>query len=115
MDGVKARKRSAHQSSFLMPTLREQLDSRQPLYKLSEKIPWEFFEKEFGVFYSEEGRPAKPVRRMVGLLLLKAMFNLGDETAVAHWVENPYGQFFCGEEQCQWSLPCDASDLVHFR
>ena len=98
-----------------MPTLREQLDARQPLYRLGERIPWEFFEKEFGEYYSEEGRPAKPVRLMTGLLLLKQMFNLGDETAVAQWVQNPYWQFFCGEEQFQWTLPCDPSDLVHFR
>ena len=43
------------------------------------------------------------------------MNNLGDETVVAQWVQNPYWQFFCGEEQFQWSLPCDPSDLVHFR
>lgn len=115
MSGVKARAKTAEQKSFLMPTLREQLDARQPLYRLAQRIPWEFFEKEFGEFYSEEGRPAKPVRLMAGLLLLKQMFNLGDETAVAQWVQNPDWQFFCGEEQFQWSLPCDPSDLVHFR
>ncbi|CAN5777047.1 hypothetical protein BH09VER1_BH09VER1_17250 [soil metagenome] len=41
------------------------------------------FEEEFGVYYSEEGRPAEPVPLMVGLLLLKQMHNLGDETVVA--------------------------------
>ena len=115
MKGVKARAKTNEQKSFLMPTLREQLDARQPVYRLAERIPWEFFEREFGEFYSEEGRPAKPVRLMVGLLLLKQMFNLGDEPVVAQWVQNPYWQFFCGEEQFQWSPPCDPSDLVHFR
>jgi hypothetical protein len=81
MSGVKARAKTAEQKSFLMPTLREQLDARQPLYRLGQRIAWEFFEKEFGEYYSEEGRPAKPVRLMVGLLWLKQMFNLGDETA----------------------------------
>src|SRR5438093_8307140 len=114
MGGMKARVRTAEQKSFLMPTLREQLDARQPLYRLAERTPWEFFEKEFGEFYSEEGRPAKPVRLMVGLLLLKQMNNLGDETVVAQWVQNPYWQFFCGEEQFQWSLPCDPSDPFGF-
>ena len=85
-----------------MPGLREQLDPRQPLYRLAEAIAWEKFEQEFGAFYSEEGRPAKPVRLMVGLLLLKQMHNMGDETAVAHWAQNPYWQFFCGESQFQW-------------
>ena len=33
----------------------------------------EDFEEAFGEYYSEEGRPAKPVRLMVGLLLVKQM------------------------------------------
>jgi len=112
---VKAHARTEEQSSFLMPGLREQLDPRQELYRLAEAMPWEEFEKELGICYSEEGRPAKPVRLMVGLLLLKQMHDLGDETAVAHWVQNPYWQFFCGESEFQWVMPCDPSDLVHFR
>lgn len=56
-----------------MPTLSEQCDPRHPLKKLGERIPWSDFEEAFGEYYSEEGRPAKPVRLMVGLLLLKQM------------------------------------------
>jgi IS5 family transposase len=98
-----------------MPTLREQLDPRQPLYQLAEKLPWPSFEEAFAGKYSREGRPAKAVRLMVGLLLLKQLHNLGDETVVAQWVQNPYWQFFCGLEEFQWALPCDPSDLVYFR
>ena len=98
-----------------MPTLAEQLDQRQPLHKLADELPWEVFEKEFGAYYSEEGRPAKPVRLMVGLLLLKQMFNVSDETVVAQWVQNPYWQYFCGMIEFQWDFPCDPSDLVYFR
>ena len=98
-----------------MPTLAEQLDRRQPLRKLADAIPWETFEKEFGEYYSEEGRPAKPVRLMVGLLLLKQMFNVSDERVVELWVQNPYWQYFCGMKEFQWELPCDPSDLVYFR
>ena len=50
-----------------MPALAEQLDPRQPLKKLADKLPWEEFEKAFGEHYSATGRPAKPVRLMVGL------------------------------------------------
>ena len=70
-----------------LPTLAEQLDLRQPLKKLADSIPWSELEEAFGKFYSEEGRPAKSVRLMVGLLLLKQMFNQGDETVVAGWVD----------------------------
>lgn len=103
------------QTSFLMPTLAEQLDPRQPLRRLAEAMPWAEFESAFGKFYSPEGRPAKPVRLMVGLLLLKQMFNQGDETVVAAWVQNPYWQYFCGMNEFQWQVPCDPSDLVYFR
>jgi IS5 family transposase len=103
------------QISFLMPTLSEQLDPRQPLKQLADAIPWSQFESAFGSFYSSEGRPAKPVRLMVGLLLLKQMFNQGDETVVAAWVQNPYWQYFCGMNEFQWQVPCDPSDLVYFR
>lgn len=103
------------QRTFLMPTLREQLDARQPIYRLAERMPWGEFEEAFGGLYSEEGRPAKPIRLMVSLLLLKQMFNLGDETVVAGWVQNPYWQFLSGCEEFQWELPCDPSDLVYFR
>jgi IS5 family transposase len=105
----------SRQQSFLMPTLREQLDPRQPLYQLAQRLPWSTFEEAFAELYSEEGRPAKPVRLMVSLLLLKQMFDLGDETVVAQWVQNPYWQFFSGCEDFQWALPCDPSDLVYFR
>lgn len=106
---------AAGQISFLMPTLGEQLDPRQPLKQLADTLPWSEFEQAFGKYYSEEGRPAKPVRLMVGLLLLKQLFNQGDETVVAGWVQNPYWQYFCGMTDFQWAVPCDPSDLVYFR
>ena len=105
----------AHQTSFLMPTLGEQLDPRQALKQLADTLPWSEFEQAFGKDYSPEGRPAKPVRLMVGLLLLKQLFNQGDETVVAAWVQNPYWQYFCGMAEFQWQVPCDPSDLVYFR
>jgi transposase, IS5 family len=106
---------ASSQISFLMPTLGEQLDPRQPLKQLADTLPWSEFEAAFGKYYSAEGRPAKPVRLMVGLLLLKQMFNQGDETVVAAWVQNPYWQYFCGMTDFQWAVPCDSSDLVYFR
>ena len=98
-----------------MPTLNEQCDPRHPLRKLGERIPWSDFEEAFGEYYSEDGRPAKPVRLMVGLLLLKQMYDQSDEDVVERWVENPYWQQFGGMSDFQWELPCDPSDLVYFR
>ncbi|MEI8313249.1 MAG: IS5 family transposase [Verrucomicrobiota bacterium] len=105
----------AQQSSFLLPELSSQLDPRQPLYALALAMRWEWFEQEFGALYSPEGRPALPIRRMVGLLMLKHLHNLSDERVVEFWSLSPYAQFFCGEREMQWGMPCEASELVHFR
>ena len=70
--------------------LRDMLDSKDPLVALSDTINWQLFEKEFERYYSKEGRPAKPIRLMVGLLMLKQLENLSDENVVLQWKRNPY-------------------------
>jgi IS5 family transposase len=84
-----------------MPTLPEQLDPVHPLRLLAEWVPWSTFEEAFVKLYSAQGRPAKPVPLMLSLLLLRQMFNLGNETVAARWVENPYWQFLGGFEDFQ--------------
>ena len=106
---------SKEEQNFLFNGLSEILNPDNKLYKLSHSFPWELIEKKFGSKYSVHGRPAKPIRLMVSLLLLKHMFDKGDETVVSSWVENAYWQYFSGMEELQWHLPCEPSDLVHFR
>lgn len=103
------------QISFLLPDLERQLDPRNALFRLARAIDWSVFEKEFRPLYCTEGRPALPIRRLVGLLMLKSLRNLSDEEVVVFWSENPYAQDFCGEREMQWGMPCDASELTHFR
>jgi IS5 family transposase len=103
------------QSHLLYQDLLEQLNLKDPLLHLARNIPWEQFEYNFASLYAERGRPAKPVRLMVGLLLLKQIENLSDECVVAAWSRNHYFQAFCGMEHFQWSIPCAPSELVHFR
>jgi IS5 family transposase len=52
---------------------------------------------------------------MIGCLLLKQIYNLGDETIAEAWVGSPYMQYFCGEAHFQHKFPFDPSDFVHFR
>lgn len=52
---------------------------------------------------------------MVGLEYLKHMHGLSDEAVVARWVENPFWQYFCGEEYFQHRPPIDPSSLTRFR
>jgi IS5 family transposase len=97
-------------------TFEEQLRHQHPLYRLAHTIDWSVFEKAFTPLYcSDNGAPAKPIRRMVGLLLLKHIRNLSDERVVEQWEENLYYQYFCGERYAAQGTPCDASELVHFR
>lgn len=104
-----------HQQQFLCMELREMLNPADALFKLAEAFPWDKVERAFGSFYAVMGRPAKPIRLMVSLLLLKQMYDLSDERVVEEWVRNPYYQFFSGEQVFQWKFPCEPSDLVHFR
>jgi hypothetical protein len=63
------------QLNFLPPGLKEQLSHRRPLYILAGKIHWRLFEESFKKHYWEDlGRPAKPIRLMVALLMLKKGF-----------------------------------------
>ena len=96
-------------------TFEEQLSHRHPLYVLANQIQWEIFEHAFAKLYSEEGRPAKPIRLMVSLLMLKHVRNLSDESVVEQWFENIYYQYFSGERSYACGVPCEASELVHFR
>lgn len=103
------------QKHLFMPNLVEFINPKHELYLLAEAIDWEQFETDLAEFYSNLGAPAKPIRLMVGLLILKQLYHLGDETVMVEWVSNPYFQYFCGESVFQWKFPCDPSDLVHFR
>ena len=103
------------QRHLFLPNLIEFINPRHPLYLLADKLDWHSFETDFAQFYSKEGAPAKPIRLMVGILILKQLYNLADETVIAEWVSNPYFQYFCGQTMFQWKVPCDPSDVVHFR
>ncbi len=103
-----------NQQNFLHPDLIDQLNPKHPLLQLAATIPWNYFDKQFADLYSKVDRPSKPIRRMVGLNILKHVENLSDEDVVRRWVQNPYYQAFCGEVEFQWKFPCDPSDLVYF-
>ena len=103
------------QNNLFKPCLSDFIDEGQELVLLSNKIDWSYFENEFASLYSKRGAPGMPIRFMVGCLLLKRLYNLGDETLAKAWVTNPYMQYFCGEHFFQHKFPCDPSDFVHFR
>eukprot|EP00494_Astrolonche_serrata_P029643 UN29910 len=106
----------AFQPNLFGNDLLQQLDPTDPLLALGTIIPWQDFEKAFAVHYTKGlGAPGKPIRLMVGLLLLKQLENLSDESVVLRWKRNPYYQALCGMTEYQPKVPCHSTELVHFR
>jgi len=95
----------------------DMLDSKDPLIVLADNFPWLKVEAKFQKYYKNDkvGRPNKPIRLMVGLLLLKQLENISDENIVLQFKRNPYYQYFCGFKDYTPSVPCHATELVKFR
>lgn len=86
------------------------------LAKLARSISWRFIEEKCGAAYNDgPGMPPLPTRLMAGLAILKHTFDLSDEELCARWVENPYFQYFCGEEFFLHELPFDRSSITRWR
>ncbi len=103
------------QRNFFSPLLLDFIDQEHELVLLANQIDWNYFEKEFEPLYSNTGNKSMPIRLMVGSLMLKRIYNLGDETLAKAWIRDPYMQFFTGQAHFQHKFPCDPSDFVHFR
>lgn len=96
--------------------LEDQLDNQHPLYLLAKKVRWHVFEESFSKHYSATmGKPSKPIRLMVSLLILKQLRNLSDESLVEQWSENCYYQFFSGEPVFRPQIPCVPTEIIEFR
>ena len=92
------------------------INMNHELVKLARAVSWSSIEAKCGEAYSDgPGMPPLPTRLMAGLAILKFTFDLSDEELCARWVENPYFQFFCGEEFFLHELPFDRSSLTRWR
>jgi|LakMenEpi03Aug12_release.lakeMendotaPanAssembly.Ray.scaffolds.fasta_scaffold313583_1 IS5 family transposase len=110
-----SKQKSSPQANFFF-YLEDTLNKNHPLFILSNRIDWQLFDDAFAPLYcADNGRPAKPIRLMVGLLILKHLRNVSDESVVEQWTENLYYQYFCGLQQFSTDAPCASSDLTHFR
>ena len=61
------------------------------------------------------GAPAKPFRMALGSLIIKEKLGISDRETVEQIRENPYLQFFIGQNSYSNKEPFDASMMVHFR
>ena len=112
---MKGKSPNQDQMNLFHPLLKGFIDMKHELVLLSNEIDWSYFDKEFSIHYSHTGQPAMSIRFMTGCLILKRLYNVGDETLAEAWIMNPYMQYFCGEAHFQHKFPCDPSDFVHFR
>lgn len=91
------------------------LDLKHELIVLGDKIDWDQIDERVGRCYADQGRPGLSPRLMVGLHYLKHAFDQSDESVCDRWVENPYWQYFCGEDYLQHELPIDPSSMTKWR
>ena len=104
-----------NQRELFRTRLEDLINPNHELALLAKKIDWQYFEDEFTPYYSEVGAPSVPIRTMVGCLILKHLYNLGDETLPIRWEMDNYFQYFCGGVFFEHKFPFDPSDFVHFR
>lgn len=109
-------RRETGQIDLLRARLDQIIDMQHELVRLARTISWPFLETKFGAVYTDApGQPPLPTRLMAGLSILKHTFDLSDEELCARWVENPYFQYFCGEEFFCHKAPFDRSSLTRWR
>jgi Transposase domain (DUF772) len=109
-------RRDSGQSDLFRARLDQIADMSHPPARLAATIDWGVLEEQFRAVYPDKpGQPPLPTRLMAGLSILKHMHDLSDEELCARWVENPYYQFFCGEEFFRHKPPSDRSSLTRWR
>ena len=91
------------------------INMRHALVILADKIDWTWLDDELADCFSDEGRPAEPVRFMLGMFMLKHTYGLSDEQVWDRWVHDPYFQYFTGEAFFQHALPHERSGMSHWR
>ena len=95
--------------------LEQIINMKHELVQLAGKIDWDWIDREIAPLYSDKGRPGIATRFVIGLLLLKHIYDLSDEGVCERWVFDPYFQHFTGEEFFQHEFPHERSDLSHWR
>jgi len=104
------------QHDLFRSRLDELLNMNHEKVVLADRIDWQFLSQKMGEVYAAgPGQPPLPTRLMAGLQILKYTDNLSDDEVCARWLENPYYQYFCGEEFFCHQLPLDRSSMTRWR
>lgn len=92
------------------------LDPGNELFKITKTLDWVKLSDKLSEFYSpNNGRPTKPSRLKIGLLVLKHLYKLSDKDTLKTLKENIYAQYLCnisleGTRDC-----LNSSTLTYFR
>jgi len=107
---------STGQADLFRERLESIINMKHRLVTLSGLIKWDWLESCVSKHYCHtNGRPGGSIRMMMGLLILKDIEGQSDESVCERWVENPYWQYFCGEEFFQHKFPVTPESLSYFR
>ncbi len=112
--GPKQQQKARHDDLF-RARLDRIINMRHELVVLADKIDWAWLDEQLADCFSDQGRPAEPVRFMIGMFLLKHTYALSDEQIWDRWVHDPYFQYFTGEEFFQHELLHERSGMSHWR
>jgi IS5 family transposase len=108
--------RDERQKDLFRPALDQIIDLGHPLVRLAQEIDWSFLEQRFAsVCEAGPGQPPLPARLVAGLFILKHTHSLSDEALCARWLENPYYQYFCGEQVFRHELAFERSSMSRWR
>jgi IS5 family transposase len=111
-----AKPRDARQKDLFRPALDRMIDLGHPLVRLAARIDWQTLEERIGaVCRAGPGRPPLPARLVAGLFILKRIEGMSDAALCERWLENPYFQYFCGEQAFRHALPFERSSLSRWQ
>lgn len=105
------------QPTFIFDTMiAPLLDHNNALFKITKAIDWVSLSEKLSKFYcSDNGRPSKPSRLKVGLLILKHLYKLSDIDACDTLKENLYAQYLCNVSLEKGKQFIEPSSLTRFR
>lgn len=101
-----------HNNFFLKP----ELDKNNIIIKTANTLNWQSLSDKLSRFYCQNnGRPTKPARAKIGLLILKHLYQLSDKEVVDFLKPNFYAQYLCDVSFKEAQSFIDSSTLTYFR
>ena len=110
-------KENEHQYSFkngwfMVP----EVDKNHEIIKIAEAIDWLSLSEKLAKFYCpDNGRPTKPSRAKIGLLILKHLYSHSDESVVDVLKRDLYAQYLCDVSLSEAQKFINSSTLTYFR